>query len=350
MSVITDRADGISAAVAMKGPVKVATTANITLSGQQTIDGIAVVEGDRVLVKSQTDAEDNGIYRASTGAWTRTADFDTTSDIAMGTQVLVVKGTVNAMQTFVLTTEAPDLGTDDLTFETTRTAVAGWTAEAFYAGDGSEALPAYSLASLPDSGFILGSGGTPSWAWVINGAKVMHWNATGITVSDDQPASFGVTNGAKLLRGQIDVTADDTKTALRLSRLESDGTVVHFYRAGSAVATINVTTTTITYNTSCDALLKNDRGAMSADDAWDIIAPILIHDFTWKATDEFDHGVFAQELYEIFPRAVTPGGMDDDGNYIPWGVDNSKLVPMLIRVIQDLGARVHHLESFLVLD
>ena len=50
----TDRIDGLSTSVAMKAPVVVATTANITLSGLQTIDGVSVVTGDRVLVKDQT--------------------------------------------------------------------------------------------------------------------------------------------------------------------------------------------------------------------------------------------------------------------------------------------------------
>ena len=49
-STSTDRIDGLSAALAIKAPVRVATTANITLSGEQTIDGVAVVEHDRVLV------------------------------------------------------------------------------------------------------------------------------------------------------------------------------------------------------------------------------------------------------------------------------------------------------------
>ena len=65
-----------------KRSVKCATTANITLSGTQTIDGIAVVAGDRVLVKEQTTASQNGIYVVSTGAWTRALDADSSSKIA----------------------------------------------------------------------------------------------------------------------------------------------------------------------------------------------------------------------------------------------------------------------------
>jgi len=56
--------------VAIKAPCKAATTANITLNGEQTIDGAACVSGDRVLVKSQTSSVDNGIYICSTSART----------------------------------------------------------------------------------------------------------------------------------------------------------------------------------------------------------------------------------------------------------------------------------------
>jgi hypothetical protein len=57
-----------------KQSARVATTGNITLTGTQTIDGVAVADGDRVLVKNQTTTTQNGIYLASTGAWSRTND------------------------------------------------------------------------------------------------------------------------------------------------------------------------------------------------------------------------------------------------------------------------------------
>ena len=59
-----------------KAPVRAATTANITLSGPQTIDGVSVVAGNRVLVKNQSSAAQNGIYVAAAGAWSRATDMD----------------------------------------------------------------------------------------------------------------------------------------------------------------------------------------------------------------------------------------------------------------------------------
>ena len=70
-----------AAGISWKQPVLCATTANITLSGLQTLDGITVVAGDRVLVKNQSTQSQNGIYLASATAWTRSADADVWTDL-----------------------------------------------------------------------------------------------------------------------------------------------------------------------------------------------------------------------------------------------------------------------------
>lgn len=73
--------DSLVQGLAPKQSVHVATTANITLSGTQTIDGVAVVAGDRVLVKNQAAASQNGIYVVASGAWARAADADSWADL-----------------------------------------------------------------------------------------------------------------------------------------------------------------------------------------------------------------------------------------------------------------------------
>ena len=69
--------DSVAAGLSWKAPVATATASNITLSGLQTIDGYTTLAGDRVLVKSQSTAANNGIYLASAGAWSRAPDADT---------------------------------------------------------------------------------------------------------------------------------------------------------------------------------------------------------------------------------------------------------------------------------
>ena len=92
-AVSTDRRFGVNSGAAIKVPVRAATTANITLSGEQTIDGIACVTGDRVLVQNQTIATDNGVYDVDTGTWTRSADIDGSYDVVEGTVIPINEGT-----------------------------------------------------------------------------------------------------------------------------------------------------------------------------------------------------------------------------------------------------------------
>lgn len=97
-------------------PVKAATTANVTLSGAQTIDGVSVSGGDRVLAKNQTLGENNGIYVVGT-PWTRAADANTSSLVVGQMIVSVQSGTVNGGLTFYLKTQPPiTLGTTPLVF------------------------------------------------------------------------------------------------------------------------------------------------------------------------------------------------------------------------------------------
>lgn len=100
-----------------KPSVRVATTANITLSGTQTIDGVAVVAGDRVLVKNQTTGANNGIYVVASGAWTRALDADANAEVTANMACFVAEGTTLADTQWSLTTnDAIVLGTTSLTF------------------------------------------------------------------------------------------------------------------------------------------------------------------------------------------------------------------------------------------
>ena len=91
--------DNFVAGISWKEPVLVATTANITLSGAQTIDSVAVVAGDRVLVKNQSTAADNGIYVVASGSWTRAVGADDYAEYE-GAVVFVISGTGNAGTTW----------------------------------------------------------------------------------------------------------------------------------------------------------------------------------------------------------------------------------------------------------
>lgn len=114
-STMNDLVGGISTSVAVKAPVKAVAISNITLSGEQTVNGVACVAGDRVLVTAQSSSVNNGIYDVSTSAWTRSRDFDGARDIVKGTLVVSNNGTT---MFYRVTTDNPILvGTSDITFE-----------------------------------------------------------------------------------------------------------------------------------------------------------------------------------------------------------------------------------------
>ncbi|NWN46912.1 phage tail protein [Pseudomonas sp. MAFF 301514] len=102
-----------------KHSVLVATTANIALSGIQTVDGVLLTVDARVLVKDQAQAKDNGIYVVpANGAWKRAQDADASIEVTPGLFVSVEKGTANGDSVWQLVTDAPIvLGTTPLTFE-----------------------------------------------------------------------------------------------------------------------------------------------------------------------------------------------------------------------------------------
>jgi hypothetical protein len=108
--------DAVSEGLHVHASVAAASTANIDLStgGLLTIDGVALLASDRVLVKNQTAPAQNGIYVAASGAWTRAADYDSTSEIDSGDFVFVSAGTLYDSTGWVQTNAVETLGTDPI--------------------------------------------------------------------------------------------------------------------------------------------------------------------------------------------------------------------------------------------
>ena len=108
----------LQAGFIVKAPVKAIAVANLTLSGQQSVDGVALVAGDRVLAAGQSAGADNGIYVVASGAWSRSDDADSSAEVKDGMSVYVEQGTAYHDSTWVLiTNNAITLGTTALTFE-----------------------------------------------------------------------------------------------------------------------------------------------------------------------------------------------------------------------------------------
>ncbi|WP_371914050.1 phage tail protein [Pseudomonas sp. AU11447] len=115
-----------------KQSVRVASTASITLSGLQTLDGVALIAGDRVLVKNQSNSADNGIYVAAAAAWKRSTDADESGEVTPGLTVVVESGTSQADSIWQLVTDgAIILGTTALSFQNITNGLAKLASPAF---------------------------------------------------------------------------------------------------------------------------------------------------------------------------------------------------------------------------
>lgn len=104
---VNDTAVAEALKIKSKVDVRLASTANVaSITGLLTIDSVVTVAGDRVLLKDQSTASQNGIYIVAAGAWTRATDFDanTNNEVDLGADVWVSAGSVNIGKRYTLTT------------------------------------------------------------------------------------------------------------------------------------------------------------------------------------------------------------------------------------------------------
>jgi hypothetical protein len=132
---------------------------------------------------------------------------------------------------------------------------------------------------------------------------------------------------------------------LLLNRLSSNGDIVSFFREGTAVGTISVTTSSTAYNTSSDYRLKED--VIEMEGSLDRLKALKPCNFRWKSDGTRVDGFLAHEAQEIVPEAVTGNkdAVDDEGNPDYQGIDQSKLVPLLTKALQEAVAKIESLEE-----
>nr|BAR24658.1 phage-related tail fiber protein [uncultured Mediterranean phage uvMED] len=178
----------------VKESVKAATTGNITLSGTQTIDGVALSVGDRVLVKNNTDASENGIYVVASGSWSRAADADADSEVTAGLFTFVEEGTVNGDAGFSLTTN------DNITVGSTNLAFSQFSgAGNITGGDGIQKSGSeLSIDAKANGGLVIESSAlaVDLGASSITGTLAVGDGGTGATSAANARTNLGVAIGS----------------------------------------------------------------------------------------------------------------------------------------------------------
>ncbi len=153
----------------------------------------------------------------------------------------------------------------------------------------------------------------------------------GKTVDDDN------TEGARINNLGVVSASRSGNAAGYFNRNTDNGPLVRFSRGGTQVGSVSVNTTTTTYNTTSDYRLKED---LQDFEGLDLVSKIPVYDYKWKADDSRSYGVMAHELEEVLPQAVS-GEKDAEEMQ---SVDYSKIVPLLVKSIQELSAKLEALE------
>lgn len=181
--------DSVATGLQVKTACRVATTANLSLTGAATVDGVSVATSDRVLVKNQTASAENGIYVANTsGAWTRATDANTWAEL-VGAAAFITAGSTQANTTWVSNIAAGGtLGTDPVTF------VQFGASTAYTAGTGLTLTGSQFALSSPVSIANGGTGATNETSALINLLPSQPGNAGRVLTTNGSIASWGIFN------------------------------------------------------------------------------------------------------------------------------------------------------------
>jgi hypothetical protein len=228
--------DAAIVGLSWKQPVRAATTANITLSGAQTIDTVPVVDGDRVLVKDQTAQADNGIYIVGT-PWTRSPDADTYDEM-VSAMVFVESGGLAGAAFYCPIQPGGTLGVTAITWS--NFSVAG----TYFAGTGlSLAANSFSITNTTVAAGSYGSGSAVGTFTVNAQGQLTAASDTNIAIAATQITS-GTLDSARLSGTYSGITGVGTLTNLTVSNPITGSITGNAGTATTATTATSATTAT----------------------------------------------------------------------------------------------------------
>lgn len=207
-----------------------------------------------------------------------------------------------------------------------------------------------------NTGIMIIEGDEPNNGWGMYAVTTDEFRITRFT-NGSYSDKLAITSGGNVLIGTTSAGTDFTRTACATSGAnviglvstdDSSGAGFVIFRnsATSFIGGISRvgTTNAVNYATSSDYRLKEDLKEIKGLEK---LSAIKVYDFKWKDNDARMDGVLAHELQEILPYAVSgeKDEIDEEGNIKSQAVDYSKIVPVLVKAIQELEARVKELEA-----
>jgi hypothetical protein len=217
--------DSVAAGLDPKESCRVATTENISLSGLQTIDGFTLNDGERVLVKNQTDKTENGIYIASETTWSRSDDMDgsPSHEVSIGNFSFVESGSTYAGTGWVVSSSGAtgstiDVGTDDI--EWIQFSAAG----VYTSGDGLTLSGTEFSVENADSTIGVGANGISVSSSVMDDISD---NTSDIATNSTNIASNSATtstNASAISSNATDIASNSATTSTNASAISSNAT------------------------------------------------------------------------------------------------------------------------------
>jgi hypothetical protein len=203
------------------------------------------------------------------------------------------------------------------------------------AGAGAAGLNSLYLQAGNVTGYSLSYAGLHAW---FNGATQAMTLLTSGVLLVGKTASNLANAGVEIFGAGYGQFTANNDASLFANRLGSDGDTIKFYRATSVVGSISVTASLTSYNVTSDQSLKTNIVNAPVGN----INSIKVRSFDWIVDGSHqEYGMVAQELIEVAPYAVNKPENPDE----MMGVDYSKLVPMMIKEIQELKQRITALEN-----
>ena len=295
---------------------------------------VSAASGDGLLVSNSTSAAYNA------GLIVNFNDVSTMQLTCLGTSILQAGNTGNTVlasrtnKDIIITpngTGNVGVGTSSPAYkiDVKKTDASGNYA---YFGASSDGGARGLVLSSADNGIFLGaihdfdaSSGSGQLTFSIGGTEKMRLDASGnLTIGSTTNAGYKL-------------KVEGSGTVQLNNRLVNDGAVFAAAHQGTVVGTISVTASATAYNTTSDYRLKED---LQDFEGLDLVSKIPVYDYKWKADESRSYGVMAHELEEVLPQAVS-GEKDAEEMQ---SVDYSKIVPLLIKSIQELTAKVEKLE------
>ena len=318
----------------IKDPCKALSDSSVTLSGEKTIDGISVTEGQRVLLIAQTNSVQNGIWLVETGAWQRPSDF-WPGDSAFLAYTFIQSGTHYANTGWVCNNSvgSATINHDALTFVQfsspgvyTMTNVGTGTGQVYKELDGTE----FRLRSIKAGTNIDVTNNTSD----ITLATTSNINVQGnLTVNTDKFIVDGTT-GQTTLKGNF-IIENSSGTPL-FSISNTTGNLCSAGRIAASQSSCSVS----------DARIKTNINNLDQQKSLELINQLKPVSFyytkKWQeaqhASEKTNFGLIAQDVQKIIPELVCqtefPSGQQ------VYTVSYEQLIPFLINAVQQLSSEV----------